>query len=103
MRTSFRPIPAKDLYGKPGFTFLHEGGTAGMARSLQNMLPEDFIKNLNISLYHNNAQKQHISQPTQPTPQPKPTKINVEQPAPTKITQPAPAITKPAPYPTVQT
>ncbi|MDR0796912.1 MAG: N-6 DNA methylase, partial [Tannerella sp.] len=55
-----------DLYGKPGMTFLHEGGISGMAEDLQKMLAADFSKNLNRSLYDDNAQKTHHSyQPTQ--------------------------------------
>ncbi|MDR3338991.1 MAG: N-6 DNA methylase, partial [Candidatus Symbiothrix sp.] len=47
--------PDKDLYGKPGMIFLHEGGISGIAGDLQKMLPEDFSKRLNKDLYLNNS------------------------------------------------
>ncbi|MDR0748714.1 MAG: hypothetical protein LBF62_03980, partial [Tannerellaceae bacterium] len=45
----------KDLYGKPGLVFIHEGGVQGMAADLKEMLSNDFSKNLNRELYHNHA------------------------------------------------
>jgi hypothetical protein len=45
----------KDLYGKPGLVFIHEGGVQGMAADLNGMLSGDFSKNLNRELYVNNA------------------------------------------------
>jgi len=46
--------PDKDLYGKPGMIFLHEGGMEGMAADLKKMLAADFSKNLNQNLYKDN-------------------------------------------------
>jgi hypothetical protein len=45
----------KDLYGKPGLVFIHEGGIQGMANDLKTMLSDDFSRNLKWELYHNNA------------------------------------------------
>ena len=45
----------KDLYGKPGLVFIHEGGVQGMAADLKRMLSGDFSKNLNKELYVNHA------------------------------------------------
>jgi hypothetical protein len=45
----------KDLYGKPGLVFIHEGGVQGMANDLKTMLSADCSENLNRELYHNNA------------------------------------------------
>ncbi|MCL2413494.1 MAG: N-6 DNA methylase, partial [Bacteroidales bacterium] len=44
-----------DPYGKPATVFIHEGGISAMATDLRKMLSEDFSKNLNKELYHNNA------------------------------------------------
>jgi hypothetical protein len=51
----------KDLYGKPGMIYLHEGGVQAMAADLKTMLSGDFAKNLNKKLYEDN-----IIQPCQP-------------------------------------
>jgi hypothetical protein len=45
----------KDLYGKPGMIYLHEGGVQAMATDLKAMLSDDFTKNLNKKLYEENA------------------------------------------------
>jgi hypothetical protein len=45
----------KDLYGKPGLVFIHEGGMQGMADDLRRMLAGDFSKNLNRELHADNA------------------------------------------------
>jgi N12 class adenine-specific DNA methylase len=47
--------PDKDLYGKPGMIFIHEGGVQGMATDLKTMLSDDFSKNLDMKLYLDNA------------------------------------------------
>lgn len=49
-----------DMYGKPSFVYLHDGGTEGVAADLQKMLAADFSQNLNTELYHNNSVKPHI-------------------------------------------
>jgi N12 class adenine-specific DNA methylase len=55
----------KDLYGKPGLVFIHEGGVRGMANDLKTMLSADFVKNLNKNLYEGNSiQRHHLYQPT---------------------------------------
>jgi N12 class adenine-specific DNA methylase len=48
--------PDKDLYGKPGMIFLHEGGTLGMATDLKKMLSEDFSQHLDRELYQSHTQ-----------------------------------------------
>ena len=45
----------KDLYGKPGLIYTHEGGASGIAADMQKTLTADFAKNLNKELYENNA------------------------------------------------
>jgi hypothetical protein len=45
----------KNLYGKPGLVFIHEGGVQGMANDLKTMLSVDFSKNMNRELYADNA------------------------------------------------
>ncbi|MDR1594576.1 MAG: SAM-dependent methyltransferase [Prevotellaceae bacterium] len=50
-----RGYPDKDLYGKPGMIFIHEGGVQGMATDLKTMLSDDFSKNLDMKLYLDNA------------------------------------------------
>ncbi len=60
-------FPDKDLYGKPGMVFLHEGGVAGMAADLGKMLSADFSKHLNKKLYEDNLiQTRQPIQATQP-------------------------------------
>jgi N12 class adenine-specific DNA methylase len=54
-----RGFADKDLYGKPGMTFLHDGGIPGMAADLGKMLAEDFSKNLNTKQYLNNTIQAH--------------------------------------------
>ncbi|MDR1668123.1 MAG: SAM-dependent methyltransferase, partial [Bacteroidales bacterium] len=55
----------KDLYGKPGLVFIHEGGVQGMAADLKEMLSNDFSKKLNRELYYNNAIRP-VQQPENP-------------------------------------
>jgi len=78
-------FPDKDLYGRPGMTFLYEGGISNMATVLKNMLSDDFSKNLNKNLYDNNIiQTRHIQRQEVKTVSPKQTaqpKTN-EQPQP---------------------
>jgi N12 class adenine-specific DNA methylase len=50
-----KAFPDKDLYGKPGMVFLHEGGTEGMATDLTKMLSNDFSKRFNRELYTGNV------------------------------------------------
>jgi hypothetical protein len=45
----------KDLYGKPGLIYTHEGGAAGIAEDMRNTLTADFAKNLDRNLYKSNA------------------------------------------------
>jgi N12 class adenine-specific DNA methylase len=45
----------KDLYGRPGMIFIHEGGISGMATDMKTMLSEDISNNLNHDLYRKNA------------------------------------------------
>ena len=63
-------FPDKDMYGKPGMTFIHEGGLQGMANDLQKMLATDFSNNLNHDLYLNNAapirQTFHLAEKDEP-------------------------------------
>jgi hypothetical protein len=47
--------PDKDLYGRPGMIFIHEGGVQGIAKDLENMLSDDFSKYLDRDLYRNNS------------------------------------------------
>jgi hypothetical protein len=55
----------KDLYGKPGLVFIHEGGMQGMADDLRRMLSDDFSKKLDKNLYEGNSiQTHHLYQPT---------------------------------------
>jgi hypothetical protein len=56
----------KDLYGKPGMIYLHEGGVQGMAADLKGMLSGDFATNLNKELYAGNS----ITMPKSPHPMP---------------------------------
>lgn len=49
-----------NMYGKPSFVYLHDGGTEGIASDLQKMLTADFSQNLNTELYHSNSVKPHI-------------------------------------------
>ncbi|MDR1666477.1 MAG: SAM-dependent methyltransferase [Bacteroidales bacterium] len=51
----------KDLYGKPGMVFIHEGGVQAMASDLKTMLSVDFSKNLNKKLYEDNGLQIHHS------------------------------------------
>lgn len=55
-------IEDTDMYGKPSFVYLHDGGAEGIATDLQKMLAEDFSINMNTELYHNNSVKTHITQ-----------------------------------------
>ena len=50
-------FPDKDLYGKPGMTFLHEGGVSGMAADLGKMLSKDFYIRLDKNLYADNRRE----------------------------------------------
>ncbi|MDH6313064.1 N12 class adenine-specific DNA methylase [Parabacteroides sp. PFB2-10] len=54
-----------DMYGKPSFVYLHDGGTNGIAADLQKMLTADFSQNLNTELYHSNSVKPHIIETVQ--------------------------------------
>jgi hypothetical protein len=45
----------KDLYGKPGLVFIHEGGVQGMANDLKTMLSVDFAENTDKNLYAENS------------------------------------------------
>ena len=45
----------KDLYGKPGLVYTHEGGAAGIASDMRSTLTADFAKNLDKKLYWDNA------------------------------------------------
>ncbi|MDL2243491.1 N-6 DNA methylase, partial [Bacteroidales bacterium OttesenSCG-928-J19] len=54
-----------DMYGKPSFVYLHDGGTKGIAADLQKMLTADFSQNLNTELYHSNSIKPHIIETVQ--------------------------------------
>lgn len=58
-----RIVEDTDMYGRPSFVYLHDGGTKGIAADLQKMLAEDFSQNLNTELYHNNSVKPHIIEP----------------------------------------
>jgi N12 class adenine-specific DNA methylase len=51
-----------DMYGRPSFVYLHDGGTEGISGDLKKMLSEDFSQNLNTELYHSNSVKPHIIQ-----------------------------------------
>ncbi|MBK5719537.1 N-6 DNA methylase [Dysgonomonas sp. Marseille-P4677] len=55
-----RILEDTDMYGRPSFIYLHDGGTEGIAIDLQEMLTEDFTQNLNAELYHSNSVKTHI-------------------------------------------
>jgi hypothetical protein len=55
----------KDLYGKPGLVFIHEGGVHGMANDLKTMLSVDFAENIDKNLYEENSIQTHrLYQPT---------------------------------------
>jgi hypothetical protein len=59
----------KDLYGKPGLVFIHEGGIRGMANDLKTALVADCSKNLNRELYRNNVQINSREQNNELTPE----------------------------------
>jgi N12 class adenine-specific DNA methylase len=54
-----RVVEDTDMYGKPSFVYLHDGGTEGIATDLQKMLSEDFSQSLNTELYHSHSVKPH--------------------------------------------
>ncbi|ATL48968.1 DNA methylase [Chitinophaga caeni] len=68
-----------DMYGKPAWIYEHEGGVAGIARDLRQMLQSDFTARLDTALYlspHNEVSDiPVISSPVLPAPPP------VQQPA----------------------
>ncbi|NDV96766.1 hypothetical protein D0T84_17885 [Dysgonomonas sp. 521] len=45
-----------DMYGKPSFVYLHDGGTEGISSDLQKMLVEDFSQHLDLQRYKSYAQ-----------------------------------------------
>jgi N12 class adenine-specific DNA methylase len=54
-----RIVEDTDMYGKPSFVHLHDGGIEGIASDLQKMLADDFSQTLNTELYHSHSVKPH--------------------------------------------
>ncbi|SUJ89281.1 DNA methylase [Sphingobacterium multivorum] len=80
-----------DPYGQPAFIYTHNGGVAGIAKDLQQMLSEDFEKHLDLSLYKGERNDEPLTQiPITPkvTPPIEPITIQPEPPQ-QRVTAPA--------------
>src|SRR5699024_1790090 len=55
---------ATDPYGKPVLIYTHKEGVEGMAKSLKQMLLEDFDQTLSLELYQGKSSKEAIPQNT---------------------------------------
>ena len=55
-----RIIEDTDMYGRPSYVYLHDGGTKGIAEDLYKMLSVDLSQSLNTELYHSNSVKPHV-------------------------------------------
>lgn len=61
-------VKGTDMYGKPAWIYVHNGGVDGIARDLKRMLLSDFSKRLNINLYNNFSITPHVKPADLPPP-----------------------------------
>ncbi len=55
-----RIVEDTDMYGKPSFVYLHDGGVKGIATDLRKMLAEDFSQYLNLQRYQFYSQESEM-------------------------------------------